>query len=103
MPPVSVKVMGNVGVSLSVKFIWPATVTPGFPLTIRFETEQSAGVIVRLALTEPLPEVFRVPSISPVTEMVPPEGPLQGASVREMGKLQFSPVAVEVQPLNVSG
>jgi len=72
MPPVSVKVMGNVGVSLSVKFIWPAIEILGSPLIIRLDTEQFAGVIVRLALTEPLPEVFRVPPISPVTEIVPP-------------------------------
>src|SRR5208282_6290954 len=102
MPPVSVKVMGNVGVMLAVKAICPPTEMLGSPLIIRFDTEQFVGVMVNWPVTEPAPELFRVPSMSPVTDIVPPAGPVQGSPIREIGQLQFSPDEVDVHPLEVS-
>jgi hypothetical protein len=70
MPPVSVKIIGNER-AVPVRFIWLAIEILGSPLMIRLDTEQFVGVMVMSALTEPLPELFRVPSISPVTEIDP--------------------------------
>jgi hypothetical protein len=93
MPPFSEKVMGNDGAD-SVKLTWLATVTLGSPLITRLETEQFVGVTVIAVWRDPPPLEFKVPSISPATEIVPPA---EQATVSEMGKLQFSPVAVTVQ------
>src|SRR5271163_2002055 len=103
MPPVSVRVTGNTGVSLLVKVIWPATEMLGSPLMIRVDTEQFVGVMVNCPVTEPAPELLRLPLMSPVTEIVPPWAPVQGKSGREMGKLQVWPVEVGVHPVEVSG
>jgi hypothetical protein len=102
MPPVSVKTIGNVGAS-SVTFIWPATEMLGSPFTIRLETEQFNGVIVNWPLTDPSPALFSEPPTSPVTEIVPPLGPLHGSPIKEIGKLQVSPVEVEVHPSSTYG
>ena len=93
MPPFSEKVMGNDGAD-AVKLTWLATVTLGSPLITRLETEQFVGVTVIAVWRDPPPLEFKVPSISPATEIVPPA---EQATVSEMGKLQFSPVAVTVQ------
>jgi hypothetical protein len=93
MPPVSAKVMGNAGAD-PVKLIWLSTVTLGAPLITRLEMEQLVGVIVSRVWMDPPPLEFRVSSISPATEIVPPA---EQGTVSEMGKLQFSPEEVLVQ------
>src|SRR5580693_10187491 len=103
MPPISVKVTGKTGVSLLVKFIWPAMEMLGSPLIIKSDTEHAAGVMVNWPLTEPAPELFKVPSRSPAIDMVPPWAPEQGKSGTEIGKLHVWPFAVEVHPPDASG
>jgi hypothetical protein len=85
------------------KFICPLTETLGSPFTIRLETEQLSGLIINCVLIEPPPELLNDPSISPVTEIVPPPVPLQGKLSKEIGQLQFSPVEVDVHPPDESG
>jgi len=70
---------------------------------IRLETEQLVGITVNCPFTDPLWLLLRIPLTSPVTEIVPPEGPLHESSGKEIGQLQVNPAEVEVQPLDVSG
>jgi hypothetical protein len=86
-----------------VKLISPAIEMLGSPFTIRLDTEQFVGVMVNWPLTEPAPALLKVPAMSPVTDIVPPWVPSQGSFVKDMGQLQFSPVAVEVHPPVASG
>src|SRR5208337_3106778 len=78
--------MGKTGADW-VKLIWPATETLGSPLITRLETEQPVGVIVSAVWMDPPPLLFKAPSTSPVTAIVPPPGQ---ATLSETGKLQFS-------------
>jgi len=94
IPPLSVSVMGYTGASF-VKFTCVATVIFGSPLIVSFDTEQLAGVIVSVELSDPFPKLFRVKSKSPEIPMVPPPG--QGP-LYVTGKLHVVPLALVTQP-----
>jgi hypothetical protein len=72
IPPPSVKVTGKEMLS-SASAICPPTVMEGSPLNVVPVTVQLVGVTVILVTKSPVPEVFRVPLMSPLIAIVPPD------------------------------
>lgn len=54
------------------KLICPFSAMLGSPLIVVPETEQFAGVTVIWVAIDPSPKLFRVPSIPPESEILPP-------------------------------